>query len=139
MMLAELIGKVTRCLAISLLPLLTTGCFTSCLVDWATEPTPVKSHVESVEAASVSSRVLALTVIDLAEDGEARRRDFWWVPASPSSPHEEVARVASLATTSAFRRGPPTLIASEHRLPLQPTRTPVAIVVPGVAPTVPSA
>lgn len=117
--------------AAAVLPLLCSGCFTGSLVDWATAPAPLTSRVTQVEVSRVpSSRVFGVTAVDIAEDGLARRRDFWWVPGAPATARDEIARVASRTTVSVWSHGDTTLVALHHRLPLVPARVAVPVVSP---------
>ncbi|MCO5168314.1 MAG: hypothetical protein M9894_18395 [Planctomycetes bacterium] len=111
-------------LAIAALPLLASGCISKSLHDWATAPALVTSRLEGVEAWSASPQVLALSILDVAEDGGARRRHFWWVPTGERM--SEIARVVS-ATTTSFKRAPRGLVVLDQRLPFEATRTPIPI------------
>lgn len=91
-------------------PLLCSGCFSKLLVDWANARVPLESHVTRVEASRVAPQVFALRVVDVAEDGRRRQRDFFWAPGAPA-PLEEIARVTS---SSVAFYGSSTLVESLH-------------------------
>ena len=77
-------------------PLLCSGCFSKLLVDWSRARVPLESRVTRVEASRVAPHVFALRVVDVAEDGRRRQRDFFWAPGVP---HHWEAVEASMVLT----------------------------------------
>lgn len=108
---------------------LSSGCFTKSLVDWYRESRPVESRVTQVMAWRASPQVVALRVVDLADDGVARGRDFWWVHgAQPGRERDEIARIASSSTMADFSSGDEIFVHVPQRLPLLPHAPAIDIV-----------